>query len=72
MIKRVNYNNQVRDQFPVMSADNMHKLYKALKRFNDLAYDGDIMIKHKLKSGKYILQLHSHTSPFINLSSLET
>ena len=51
-IKRVNYNNQVRDQYPVTSLDDTHKLYKALKRFNDIAYDKNVMIKHKLRPGK--------------------
>lgn len=51
-VQRVNYNNQVRDQFPVTSLDDTHKLYKALKRFNDIAYDKTIMIKHKLQPGK--------------------
>ena len=32
--------------------DDTHKLYKALKRFNDIAYSKDVMIKHKLKPGK--------------------
>ena len=52
VVQRVNYNNQVRDQFPVASLDDTHKLYKALKRFNDIAYSKDVMIKHKLKPGK--------------------
>ena len=53
-VQRVNYNNQVRDQYPVTPLDETHKLYKALKRFNDIAYDKKVMIKHKLKPGKNI------------------
>ena len=51
-VQRVNYNNQVRDQYPVTSMDETHKLYKALKCFNDIAYDKKVMIKHKLRPGK--------------------
>ena len=55
LVQRVNYNNQVRDQFPVASLDDTHKMYKALKRFNDIAYSKDVMIKHKLKPGKNLI-----------------
>ena len=51
-VQRVNYNNQVRDQYPVTPLDETYKLYKALKRFNDIAYDKKVMIKHKLRPGK--------------------
>ena len=50
-VKRVNYNNQVRDQFPVMPAKDTPRLYKALKCFNDIAYNRNTMIKYKLKPG---------------------
>ena len=56
-VQRVNYNNQVRDQYPVTSLDETHKLYKALKRFNDIAYDKKVMIKYKLRAGKNFLSI---------------
>ena len=51
-VQRVHYNNPVRDQFPVIPSKDTLRLYKALKRFNDIAYDDTILIKHKLKPGK--------------------
>ena len=65
-VQRVNYNNQVRDQYPVTPLDDTHKLYKALKRFNDIAYDKKVMIKHKLKPGKNFHYKAFHTIRFLS------
>ena len=57
-----------------MSSEHTYKLYKALKRFNDIAYDDNVLIKYKLKPGKntvltnktsYILSKNYYVKDFV-------
>ena len=44
-IQKISYNNQVRDSIQNMPAEKVNHFYKAMKIYNDLLYENDILLK---------------------------
>ncbi len=49
---RINYNNQSRDSMLCVPSRRVKSLYRALKLFNDVAYDPDNVVLYRMKAGK--------------------
>ena len=50
-MKSINYNNQSRHNSLEVPLSDVQPLYAALKKFDDLCYDSNNCVRHKLKPG---------------------